>query len=242
MGTVFKARHSLMNRVVALKVIRRERLTGPQAVARFHREIRAAALLSHPNIVMALDAAQVGDGHFLVMEYVPGVDLARLLGQRGKLPAGEACDYAYQAALGLQHAHENGMVHRDIKPANLLRADRGHVVKILDMGLARLAGEQMLVGAGAGAGNDQLTGTGLAMGTLDYIAPEQIDDAHSVDIRADIYSLGCTLFHLLAGRAPYWHHKESSTSSPHIAAEHRQNHWPACGLICRRRWCWSSSG
>jgi WD40 repeat protein/tRNA A-37 threonylcarbamoyl transferase component Bud32 len=197
MGTVFKARHQLMDRVVALKVIRKEQLADEEAVRRFHREIRAAAQLHHPNIVMAYDADHVGDVHFLVMEYVEGTDLGKLVRKEGPLPPEKACDYVRQAALGLQHAHERGMVHRDIKPGNLLLSKAG-VVKILDMGLARLsqgAGDQTVAG--------DLTREGSVMGTPDYIAPEQAEESHTVDIRADIYSLGCALYHLLTRSVPF---------------------------------------
>ncbi len=197
-GQVFKARHQLMNRVVAVKVIRKDRLGNAEAVRRFQREIRAAAQLSHPNIITAYDAALVGDTYLLVMEFVAGVDLKRLVELRGPLPVPEACGYVRQAALGLQHAQENGLVHRDIKPANLLLAARGGVVKILDMGLARLRDLR---------DNDQtppeLTQDGAVMGTPDYMAPEQSLGSHDVDIRADLYSLGCTLFYLLTGRPPF---------------------------------------
>ena len=195
MGTVYRAEHRLMDRPVALKVIRGDLLGNPALVERFRREVRSAArLASHPNIVAAYDAEQAGETHFLVMEFVEGTDLARLVDRRGPLPVGEACEYARQAALGLQHAFEDGMVHRDIKPQNLMRTTRGQV-KILDFGLARFASE---VGSHAG-----VTAEGMVLGTADYIAPEQIDDPHAADIRADIYSLGCTLYFLLAGRPPF---------------------------------------
>jgi WD40 repeat protein/tRNA A-37 threonylcarbamoyl transferase component Bud32 len=202
MGQVFKARHDLLGRVVAVKVIRKDRLAGPDAVRRFRQEVRAAAQLSHPNLVLAYDADEVRGMHFLVMEYVEGTDLARLVERSGRLPVAQACDYARQAALGLQHVHERGMVHRDVKPSNLLLSQPGRegqsgLVKLLDLGLARL---------GAGPGGERsstLTEEGMVMGTLDYLAPEQAKDAHAVDIRADLYSLGCTLYHLLAGQPPF---------------------------------------
>ena len=196
MGQVFKARNWKLGRVVALKLIRKERLDNPDAVRRFHREIRAAAQLEHPNIVRAFDADEVNGTHLLVMEYVQGTDLARLVRERGPLPVDQACECCRQAALGLQHAHERGLVHRDIKPHNLLLT-AGGVVKILDMGLARLNRTN----------DDEASGTmtreGAVMGTLDYISPEQAMDSHDVDIRADLYSLGCTLYFLLAGRPPF---------------------------------------
>jgi serine/threonine-protein kinase len=202
MGQVFKARHQKMQRVVALKVIRKDRLQNPQALRRFQREIQALAALSHPNIVMAHDANQVGDTHFYAMEYVEGNDLARLVKQRGPLPVAEACTYVRQAALGLQHALEKGMIHRDIKPGNLLVTDRhgstdGGVVKILDMGLARLDANP------DDTASDMLTQEGAVVGTLDFLAPEQAQDSRLADIRSDLYSLGCTFYFLLAGRAPF---------------------------------------
>ena len=184
-----------MDRPVALKVIRGDLLGNAAMVERFRREVKAAArLASHPNIVAAYDAEQAGETHMLVMEFVEGTDLAELVERRGPLPVGEACEYARQAALGLQHAFEDGMVHRDIKPQNLMRTTRGQV-KILDFGLARFASE---VATQAG-----MTAEGMVLGSADYIAPEQIDDPHAADIRADIYSLGCTLYFLLAGRPPF---------------------------------------
>jgi serine/threonine protein kinase len=196
MGAVFKARNWKLGRVVALKLIRKERLANDDAVRRFRREIRAAAQLTHPNIVHAYDADEVDGTHFFVMEYVVGRDLARVVKEQGPLPLAAACDCVRQAALGLQHAHERGLVHRDVKPANLLLTERG-VVKILDMGLAQL-GE-----SAADEGSSTLTQEGLIMGTLDYIAPEQAANSHNVDVRADLYSLGCTFYHLLAGRTPF---------------------------------------
>jgi tRNA A-37 threonylcarbamoyl transferase component Bud32/Leucine-rich repeat (LRR) protein len=197
MGQVFKARNWKFGRVVAVKVIRKERLASAAAVRRFRREVRAVAALSHPNIVHAFDADEVDGTQLLVMEYVEGTDLKKLVQQRGPLPAGEACEYVRQAALGLQHAFERGVVHRDIKPHNLLLTADGSAVKILDMGLARL--EQ----PSAGDGHSSTTQEGTVMGTADYIAPEQALESHTVDIRADLYSLGCTLYHLLAGRVPF---------------------------------------
>jgi serine/threonine protein kinase len=200
MGQVFKARNWKMNRTVALKVVRKERLGDAEAVRRFQREIRAAAQLSHPNIVHAYDAAEEGDRIFYVMEYVDGIDLARLVRRDGPLPVDEARDCIRQAALGLQHAFERGLVHRDIKPHNLLRArttDGRTLVKILDMGLARLDR------GGDGLDSDPMTREGVVMGTLDYLAPEQARNAHLADTRSDLYGLGCTLYFLLAGQPPF---------------------------------------
>jgi serine/threonine protein kinase len=198
MGQVFKARNWKLGHIVALKLIRKERLASPEAVRRFHREIRLAAQLDHPNIVRALDADEVAGAHFLVMEYVDGTDLAHIVQKRGALPSAEACEYIRQAALGLQHAFERGMVHRDIKPHNLLVTSQGATLKILDMGLARISQP-----AGDGEPGSIMTQEGAVMGTPDYIAPEQALNSHQADIRADLYSLGCTLYFLLAGRVPF---------------------------------------
>jgi serine/threonine-protein kinase len=197
MGQVFKARHAKLGRVVALKLIRKDRVANQAAVRRFRREIRAAAQLSHPNIVLALDADEVNGTHFFVMEYVEGEDLARLVKRHGPLPVGLACDCVRQAALGLQHAFERGLVHRDIKPHNLLLTREG-VVKVLDMGLARLDRPPDDTGP-----SSLMTRVGMVVGTADYIAPEQALNSHTADVRADLYSLGCTLYHLLAGRVPF---------------------------------------
>jgi WD40 repeat protein len=197
MGQVFKARHRRMGRLAALKIVRKERLANPDAVRRFRREIEAAAQLDHPNIVRAFDADEVNGTHFFAMEYVEGVDLSKLVKTRGPLPVATACDYIRQAAVGLQHAFERGLVHRDIKPANLLLTIKGDVVKVLDMGLARLER------ADSGEHSSTLTQEGSVMGTPDYIAPEQARDSHTADIRADLYSLGCALYYLLTGQVPF---------------------------------------
>ena len=213
MGFVYEAEHRLMQRRVALKVINNRYFAAPDVAARFRREVRAAARLSHRNIVTAYDAERAKNNYFLVMEYVEGVTIGRLVKEHGPLPVAEACDYACQAAWGLQHAHEQGLVHRDIKPDNLVR-DAGGVVKVLDFGLAALTTEccdalrdtspVADTTASQMDGNDQhLTCVHEVMGTLDFMAPEQAANAHSADIRADIYSLGCTLYYMLTGRVPY---------------------------------------
>jgi serine/threonine-protein kinase len=263
MGEVFKALQRRLNRVVALKIIRQDCLSGDQeAIQRFQREARAAAQLSHPNVVIVYDADQAGDRHYIAMEYVEGTDLGRLVKEIGPLPVSQACDFIRQAALGLQHAHECGMVHRDIKPSNLLvttkprgisglhrrpvlpgrpgdrnteagektmflRGSRANgltahpkndrpveepprtvrplpgpssesVIKILDMGLARL-----IDGSDNRLAHHSLTEEGVLMGTPDYIAPEQARNARAADIRSDLYSLGCTFYFLLTGQPPF---------------------------------------
>jgi serine/threonine protein kinase len=194
MGTVYKAEHRLMRRPVALKVVHRHLLNRPDAAERFRREVHAAAQLAHPNIVLAHDAEQAGAAHFLIMEFVEGETLDRLVERCGPLPVSQACGYVRQAALGLQHAHEQGMLHRDLKPANLMATPGGHV-KILDFGLALFA-QQCQASPG-------LTPDGALVGTPSYLAPEQAREPGAADVRADLYSLGCTLYHLLAGRPPF---------------------------------------
>ncbi len=203
MGAVFKAEHRHMGRNVALKVINPALMGSDATVRRFHQEVQAAARLHHPNIVTAYDADQASGLHFLVMELLEGECLDQFVRRKPDLTVAEACDYTRQAALGLQHAHEQGMVHRDIKPQNLMRTPDGRI-KILDFGLARLAHVAEDISADQTVPtSSQLTAAGAVMGTADYIAPEQAGDARSADVRADIYSLGCTLYQLLTGRVPF---------------------------------------
>jgi tRNA A-37 threonylcarbamoyl transferase component Bud32 len=210
MGVVYQARQTVMDRPVVIKVINKALLDRPDAVERFRREVKAAARLAHPNIVTAYDAEQAGDLHMLVMEFVPGRSRAEVLQQKGSLSVAQACDCVRQAALGLQHAADQGMVHRDIKPQNLMLTPQGQV-KILDFGLAKLASE-----AADGKG---LTADNAYMGTPDYSAPEQATDARTADIRADIYSLGCTLYCLLAGRPPFQEDTAMQTLLAHLQKE-----------------------
>lgn len=191
-GMVFRARHRRMTRIVALKMIPPMMLQNENAAKRFHREVEAMSRVSHSNIVTAFDAGEDKGACFLILEYVDGQDLSVPI-QHGKpLPVEEAVEYVLQAARGLAHAHAMGIVHRDIKPANLLLGKDG-VVKILDMGLARLDDSS----------GTNLTQTGSIMGTVDYMPPEQTLDSKAVDHRADIYSLGCTLHHLITGHPIY---------------------------------------
>jgi formylglycine-generating enzyme required for sulfatase activity/serine/threonine protein kinase len=197
MGVVYLARNKLMDRLEVLKVLNKEMLAKQGTGDRFLREIQSAARLHHPNVVAAYTALQMGDLLVFAMEYVEGEDLAKLVRARGPLPVLNACYFAYQAAQGLQHAHECGMIHRDIKPGNLIlfRQGKKGIVKILDFGLAKVTSEQRL--------DRTLTQEGQMLGTPDYIAPEQTLDAQKADIRADLYSLGCTLYHLLSGSPPF---------------------------------------
>ncbi|MBA4066301.1 MAG: hypothetical protein C0501_21815 [Isosphaera sp.] len=216
MGQVFLGEHSRMRRRVALKVLPAKLALDKAGVERFYREARAVAALDHPNIVRAYDIANDKGTHFLVLEYVDGRSLADMLAA-GPVPPGEACGYAVQAAAGLQHAHEKGLAHRDVKPGNLLVGKDG-VLKILDMGLARFFADE----------NDRLTqnlGSGAVMGTADYVAPEQLLDSATADHRADVYSLGATLYHLVTGRPPF----DGSTTAKLIA--HQLKAVPAAHTI-----------
>lgn len=207
MGRVFKAEHQTMNRVVAIKVLAPQMVKTPKVQQLFQREVRAAAQLVHPNIVTAFDANQAGDRCYLVMEYVDGPNLEDLVRQHGPLSVGMASEFIRQVATGLQYAHEMGMVHRDIKPANILvqRAagnspSASCQVKILDFGLARLQG----CGATKGPGGESIvTEKNQVMGTPDYLSPEQARNLHNVDIRSDLYAVGCTFYFLLTGKVPF---------------------------------------
>ena len=209
MGVVYKALHTKLDKYVAIKVLPAQFTRDPLLVSRFEREMKAVGKVEHPHIVRAMDAGEINGMHFLVMEYVDGLDLARLIALRGPRSVREGCEIVRQAALGLAHAHEHDLVHRDIKPSNLVLAEprapspamrrpaQVHV-KVLDLGLALLQCE-----AGSGQPGLTITNAQTTMGTPDYMAPEQWENTHAVDGRADLYSLGCTLFFLLTGKAPY---------------------------------------
>jgi serine/threonine protein kinase len=190
MALVYLCEHKVMRRRVAIKVLPTNNAKDAAALARFYREGRAASALDHPNIVRAYDIDQDDKHHFLVMEFVDGSLLGEIVRKHGPLSILRACHYIRQAAIGLQHAFEIGLVHRDIKPDNLI-LDRSGTVKILDMGLARFYADS----------EDVLT-KGI-LGTPDYLAPEQSQDSHAVDIRADVYSLGGTFYFLLTGKPPF---------------------------------------
>ena len=195
MGLVYLAQHVKLGRTVAIKLLPGLHLSDKSAIVRLQREIAAAGRVQHPNIVFATDANEEDGIDYLVMEYIDGVDIGRLVAVLGPLPCPAACEIIRQAALGLAHIHACGLVHRDLKPSNLMLASDG-VVKILDLGLARLR-------EGQPADDDSQTQTGYLLGTADYVSPEQLHDPHDADVRSDLYSLGCTFFKLLAGQAPY---------------------------------------
>ncbi|HVX59738.1 MAG TPA: serine/threonine-protein kinase [Pirellulales bacterium] len=216
MGVVFTAHHAMTDRVVALKVMNKTVLSNPLAMKRFQAEVRLLCAVSHPNIIGAYDADCAGGMHFLVMEYGRGQDLRVWLRQHPQLPIDWVCDCIRQAALGLEHAHQRGLVHRDIKPENLLVEDpepwSRPQVKILDLGLARWMGDEAPDEAA-------LRVPGQIMGTVDYIAPEQVEQTDLADVRSDIFSLGCTLFKCLTGALPY----EGETSSEKLLARVSQD-------------------
>ncbi len=204
MGKVFRAWHSRRERLVALKVVRPSQVSNPVVRGRYAREVEVTGKLNHPNIVRVEDAGEANGTFYLAMEFVDGIDLARMMRDYRRLAIIEACEYTRQAALGLQHAHEVGIVHRDVKPSNIVVAGERHLpqatgpslVKILDLGLARAIGPDDMLVPG-------LTRDHNVVGTPDYMAPEQAKHSKSVGAHADLYSLGCTLYFLLTGQTPF---------------------------------------
>ncbi|WP_339687380.1 serine/threonine protein kinase [Gimesia maris] len=231
MGMVFKAIHRTMNRLVALKMISQQMLASDDQIRRFKREVRVAATLEHLNIVRAYDADESRGVNFLVMEYVRGDNLSRIVRASGPLSLSQAVDCIRQAATGLQHAHERGIVHRDIKPGNLLLDDQG-TVKLLDLGLAHIDDSIRLDSPENGSTDadsgrpyvscSELTAAGAILGTASFMAPEQSLDAHLIDFRSDIYSLGCTLYFLLTGEVPY-----SGSTIFKVFVQHRKAEIPS---------------
>ena len=200
MGEVYLAQHTRLEMIVAVKVLADRLIHDAQAVARFDREMKAVGRLSHPNIVRATDAGDYEGKHFLAMEFIEGNDLSQVCRAHGPLTIANACEMIRQAALAIQHAHDHGLIHRDLKPSNLMLTPEG-LVKVLDLGLARLNESS----------SEGLTNDFQIMGTADYMAPEQAAQTTAVDWRADIYSLGCTLYSLLSGRAPFADEQHSSS-------------------------------
>ena len=191
MAEVYKAEHSVMGRVVAVKVLPKSK-SSPDAIASFRREVRAQAQLHHENLVLAHDAGQDGDIHFLVTEYVPGTDLRKLVRRRTKLSMVAAAVIISQAARGLSHAHSRGLIHRDVKPGNILVTPQGHA-KVSDLGLVGYFNDEMPAD----------THGGKIVGTADYLSPEQITSPNSLTTASDIYSLGCTLYYAVTGKVPF---------------------------------------
>jgi eukaryotic-like serine/threonine-protein kinase len=206
MGKVYRGRRVADDSPVAIKIVRPILLSNPMIRQRYQREVETALTLKHPNVVAVFDAGEIDGRSYIAMEFVDGIDLSHLVKEFRALEVAEACEYVRQAALGLHHAHEAGFVHRDIKPSNIVVAGERYIlgatepaiVKILDMGLIRSVGFDS-----DGADRHDLTRSGTVVGTPDYMAPEQAKNSSTVDHRADLYSLGCTLYFLLAGRPPF---------------------------------------
>ena len=192
MAAVLRARDTQLDRIVALKILPPDMALDTENIQRFHQEARSAAKLDHENIARVFFCGEDQRLHFIAFEFVEGDNLRTILDRRGRLPVGEALPYVLQVAAGLAHAAERGVVHRDIKPSNIIITPAGRA-KLVDMGLARSLGPQKDTG---------LTHSGVTLGTFDYISPEQALEPRDADVRSDIYSLGCTFYHMLTGRAP----------------------------------------
>jgi serine/threonine-protein kinase len=207
MSSVYLAENTTLHQRVAIKVLPLKRVQQSSFLGRFRREAQMAFRLSHQNVARAFDLDHVGEIHFIVMEYVDGTDLHAKVKREGPLPVREAVEYLRQAALGLHHAHEEGLVHRDVKPSNLM-LDRKGTIKVLDLGLAMGDEDEA---ASLTREHDE-----KVLGTADYLAPEQATDSHTVDRRSDIYSLGCTLHYLLVGKAPFAQGKLAERVQAHL--------------------------
>ena len=237
MGQVYRAEHRLMGRQVAIKVLKDNRSNDASSKLRFEREVRTIAKLSHPNVVSAFDAREEHGTLFLVTELIDGEDLASLIKRKGPLKPVDAMYYIWQAAKGLKYAHDQGIVHRDVKPGNLI-LERKKIVKVLDLGLARLrdADNQTL------SNQHAITNTSHIVGTAAFMSPEQASDPQSVDERSDIYSLGCTLYYLIAGRPPYQAQSDVETILAHLQSpvpdlidtEHQPAVAPELNALVRR--------
>ncbi len=191
MGRVYLARDTRLNRRVALKILAPERINNPRAVARFQREARVGAQLQHENLVRVYDFGESNGRYFLVMEFIEGRTIGYLLSEQGPMPPATASRLVRQVAQGLGHAHSKGLIHRDVNPYNIMVTHDG-IAKLADLGLAIDLSD-----------GDRVTREGATVGTFDYVAPEQARHSHSADIRSDIYSLGCTLYHMLSGQVPF---------------------------------------
>ena len=191
MGRVYLARDTRLNRRVALKILSPERINNPRAIARFQREARVGAQLQHENLVRIYDFGESNGRYYLVMEYIEGKTIGNLISEQGPMPPATAARLVRQVALGLEHVHRKGLIHRDVNPYNIMVTHDG-TAKLADLGLAiDLADE------------DRVTRDGATVGTFDYVAPEQARHSHAADIRSDIYSLGCTLYHMIGGQVPF---------------------------------------
>ena len=215
MGQVYKAQHRVMQRVVALKTLPAAATKLKEAVDRFHLEVILAARLCHPNIVTAYDAGESCGIHYLVMEYVDGGNLSSYVKKYERLPVSSALDCVIQAARGLACAHAENIIHHDVKPSNLL-VDKHGTVKVLDMGLARL--KKTITSSNTPSPQTRTT-TSQVMGSIDFMPPEQVESFEEADERSDVYSLGCTFFYLLIGRAMYGGHTTAERLLAHREAK-----------------------